>query len=78
MKTKAFCESHYFEIFRQDLLCHDEIGGLLWVAISDASGTPNLDENALEHSDLRFCGRTNYDRKPGTLLRGDIDGKVLK
>ena len=61
--------------FRQDLLCHDDIGGLLWVARSDASGTPNLDENSLAHSDVRFCGRTNYDRQPGTLLRGDIDGK---
>ena len=49
--------------------------GLLWVAHGDEYGRPVVTEGSLGHSpDVRFCGRTNYDRYGGKLLFGDFDG----
>ena len=51
--------------------------GLLWLAVGNAAGQPVVDENALKHSqDVRICGRTNFDREPGILLRGDMNGML--
>ena len=60
---------------RQDILCHDDEGGLMWTMIGDSHGhqVPSSDWESTD----RFCFQDNYHPEYPTLLTADLQGQPL-